>query len=199
MKKTLILLLAMLFVFGSVAHAAGPTWMNPEDAAVLENIKGFFYEYDEMEDVVYVYPPESLLKNYISGDGILMPKLATIYENVMYEFTVGSNSKFSYALTGMLFLVDGVRYECQISQENQTPGLYVMNMGLTGAEMVRAIAASRDPVKVRLYYNSGNVDFTLSNAQVTGIRTLLEAYEKIDGFQQKIIPYFDEMDIITVR
>lgn len=199
LKKAMVFLLVGMMALGSVAHAEGPSWMSPEDIAVLESIKGFFYEYDDMEDVVYVYPPESALADYVAGDGVLMPKFATIYENVMYEFTVGSSSKFIDTITGMLFLVDGVRYECRILPENQAPGLYVMNMGLVGAEMVRAIAASRDQVKVRLYYVSGNVDFTLSNTQVAGIKTLLEAYEKIDGFEQEIIPYFDEVDRITIR
>lgn len=199
MKKVAALLLVGMMVLGSVAYAAGPSWMRPEDAAVLEDIQGFFYEYDEMDDVVYVYPPESALIDYVAEDGVLMPKLATIYENIVYEFTIGSNSKFLDTITGMLVLVDGVRYECQILPENQAPGLYVMNMGVVGAEMVRAIAASHDPVKVRLYYDAGRVDFTLTSKQVAGVKTLLEAYEKIDGFGQEIIPFIDQVDRITVR
>lgn len=196
-KKLLVTLLAIVTAWCTIAYAE-PTWMSSDTIATLESIPGFTFEYDEMDDTISVFPSNSIT-DYLAGDGMIAPKVEGMSGVSMFSLLLASDSKFNEAITGVIILVDGVRYEYKPDASTLSPGMCTLPIGNTGADMTRAMITSEGEVKIRLQHNSGNVDFVLNDIQRQTITALFEAYESIGGFKQDIITSIDRTFPLTVR
>lgn len=196
MKKTLAALMVLILCIGSVAHAA-PDWLSEETIETLSSIPGFVYEYDIMEDRMRVMPASLLECTH--QDGLLFPSIESYETDLFFSIEFASKSKIQESITGAIFLVGNTRYYIEIPPEYQEAGSAYTDIGKTGASMITDILRSALPVKVRLQYKSGNVDFEMSDYQVNAFGKLFAAYQSIGGMEQSVIPGIDIVYPITVK
>lgn len=172
----------------------------PDDVAeALSGLAGFAWSYDEMEDWFLLAPADNAA--YYVGDEYIIPQL--FYADGLLQFrlqagTDDDDHSFE-VLSGLLVLVDGTRYHMECNDwDTWNTGL--ISLGNTGFEMIRAIAAVKDPVKVRLYFDEG-IDCTMTEEQVAGIRALWEVYEEVMGPWQDpaVFRENDRVNPITVK
>lgn len=199
MKRLFVFVLVAVLALGSVAYAAEPPWLSKEAIEILRSVPGYTFDYDEMDDRLGVYV-SGKANEYLSGDGYLNPLLEGYGRDMLLlEIVCGSDSKFYETMTGVIVLVDGVRYIFEIPAEMQTNEFTYIPVGETAAAMIRAITSSANPVKVRYEYNSGNVDFEMTASQIRELGKLFAAYEAIGGMDQEFIKILETVQPVIVR
>lgn len=198
MKKLFAMLLILSLFIGSVAYAS-PAWLSDEKIEILSNLQGFTFDYDEMDDRLGVYV-SGKAADYQSGDGFFNLMLEGYgSEILLLEIVCASDSKFQETMTGIIVLVDGVRYIFEIPADMQSNEFTYIPVGEAAASMIRAISASTNPVKVRLEFRSGNVDFEMTTLQIESMNTLFTAYEAVGGMDQEVISIMDAMQPVIIR
>lgn len=198
MKKTFAILLTLSLAFGTIAYAS-PAWLSDETIEVLSNVPGFDYAYDDMYDRMTVSPTD-VLAAYQSGDGILNPRIEGYGSDMLvYAMVFTSESKYYESITGIIILVDGVRYIFEIPADQLSGQFTMVPVGETAATMIKAIIASSNPVKVRCEYNSGNVDFEMTDFQIAGLKNLYAAYEAVGGPDQEFFSMAEFLQPVIVR
>ena len=198
MKKLFATLLILSLIFASVAYAS-PAWLGEEQIDILSNLPGFTFEYDEMDYKLGVYV-SGKSTDYQSGDGFLNLLLEGYGSDMLLlEMVCASDSKFQETMTGIIVLVDCVRYVFDIPVDQQTNEFTYIPVGETAASMIRTIIASSSPVKVRYEYRSGNVDFEMTSLQIKAVGELFAAYEAIGGMDQAFIAMVETIQPVTIR
>lgn len=171
--------------------------LSDDVAEVLSGVSGFAWEYDEMTGL-FIMSPSGDTDTYVSEGTIVYPALVYFDDVLRFDIYMGSERKAGEELTGMIFLVDGVRYNLTRPILFEM-GVYGLVVGKSGAALIKAIVESSDQVKVRLSYSSGNIDFTMSDAQIETVETLFTAYESIGALNQETLGEYDLLCPITIK
>lgn len=199
MKKFFVFALMGMIMVSSMAYAAEPSWLSSDAIDALSNVPGFTFDYDEMDDRLGVYVSGKAAE-YQSGDAYLNPLLEAYGSDAMFfEIVCTGEDKYDQAMTGAIFLIDGTRYIFEVSADLQNKGFTYLPVGKTAAEMIHAITASTNPIKVRYEYPSGKVDFEMTAFQIKQLGNLFAAFEAAGGTS---IPIFDMIDLaqpVTIR
>lgn len=199
MKKIVTIMLMGMFMLGSVAQASAPSWLSDEAIDILSNVSGFTFDYDEMDDRLGVYV-SGKAADYQSGDAYLNSMLEGYGSDaLLFEIVCASDSKFTETMTGAIFLVDGTRYIFEIPTDLMGSGFAYLAVGETAADMIRAIVASTNPVKVRYEYSSGNVDFEMSSFQIEVLGNLFTAFEAVGGTKLALFNVIETAQPVIVR
>lgn len=197
MKKVLVGLLVVMMAWCSVSYA-GPAWISDENFALLENLEGFDFNYDDFDDWFGVFPSDSA--GILSANDVaFFPRLYGASDGIEFAIRMKAIEKGTESITSISFSVDGVRYDHEVPLTAQTD-LYDLFIGKAGLGLVKSIIDSKEKVKVRLYYSSGNVDFDVTDSQIALLRTIYDAYESVGGLEQNdMLDYVDFVLPITIK
>ena len=186
MKKLFVGLVIILVAFVSIAHA-GPTWISDEDFAFLGELPGFKLTYDDFDDWLGL-APNDMTSFVTANDVVALPCLYADSSTIDLTIRMAALETGEEAITGVSFSIGDTRYDHTVDIDSKKV-IYELFLGNVGMSLVKSIAESGEKVRVRLYYDSGNVDFDMTNEQIELFQTLYNAYEKIGGLEQ--VAYLD--------
>lgn len=174
------------------------------DMSALEALENFSYTFDKMENSISIKPKLSINSFFSSGCAIMPNCLSTSIDGArltMLGILFVYRGVSPIGLEKVIILVDDVRYSISFKSEKTNGDLsvesYVLGCGKIGLEMLSAIATTDGSVEVRFDGSSRNVDFVMSDLQVSSIRELYAAYVESGALEQDNLWMLDSVYPIT--
>lgn len=202
MKRVMTVWLAILLVIG-----LGNTAFAAIDLTVFENAKGYKYTYDDMDDSYTVVSETEIVDLLVDFSGaIYLDVKGTEAGCAMRLMMVAANpAGKKIGFNGAIIKTDANKYSFDISNvtdmSTSSAGLEagIFALGSTGIQMLKDILASTEDVKVRYTGASKNIDFVMSDAQISEINAILTLFTEAGAVDQEILSSLETVYPIKVK